>query len=122
MVETARERLGRLVRARREHLGLTQEQTARKGGSNLTTLGHIERAVDERISTKTRQRLEAALQWEPGTIDAVLAKRLPKATERRLVVGPSGVAIGGAAEDERELLARLSDAALLEELARRMRH
>lgn len=87
----------------------------------MSTVSQIERGLDRSFSTKSYRRLESALQWEPGTIEAILARPLSSQVEYRLVTGPSGAAVGGLLEDDAELLARISDAALLEELHRRLR-
>lgn len=120
MGETTAERLGRLVRARRERLCLFQEQLGAKGGPRQATLSQIERGLDRSFSTSTYRRLENALQWEPGTIDVILSHPLSEQEERRLVLGPAGVAVGGVPEDDAELLVRVSDAALTAEIERRL--
>lgn len=65
-------RLGRLVRERREHLGLTLAQVAAAGGPSVATLGLIELAKQSSYRPRVIQKLEDALAWQRGSVRAVL--------------------------------------------------
>jgi transcriptional regulator with XRE-family HTH domain len=66
------ESLGQEVRARRTELGLTQTEVADRGGPSVETLRTVENNRAGRLSPRMRRALERALQWESGSIDAVL--------------------------------------------------
>jgi transcriptional regulator with XRE-family HTH domain len=69
------ETLAEIVRARRAELGLTQEQVAQAGSISVEWLRNIEtrRRIPGRLNPRKARGLEEALQWESGSIDAVLA-------------------------------------------------
>jgi transcriptional regulator with XRE-family HTH domain len=67
------DRLGEAVRARRLELGLTQAQVSERGGPSTETLRMIENKRAGRLSYRLRRHLEDALEWEPRSVDEVLA-------------------------------------------------
>lgn len=71
------ERLATEVRNRRADLGLTQTDVSQQGGPSVETLRMIENNRARRLSTPTRRALERVLQWESGSIDAILAGGVP---------------------------------------------
>lgn len=72
------ERLGREVARRREQLNLTQVDVAQRGGPSVATLTAIENNRSGRLSKRLRQSLEKAIEWEPGSVDAVLSGQAPR--------------------------------------------
>ena len=66
------EKLGTAVRDRRTELGLTQTDVSDQGGPSVETLRLIERNRAGRLSPRIRRSLERVLQWQSGSIDAVL--------------------------------------------------
>lgn len=65
-------RLGRLIRARRIDLGHdSYEAFAKAARISIRTIGSIERG-DSIPSSRTATKLEKALGWESGSVDAVL--------------------------------------------------
>lgn len=64
--------LGRLVRERRERLGLNQGDLAQYGGPRVSTVGKIERAEQGNYPLRTRHQLENALGWSRGVFDEIL--------------------------------------------------
>ena len=68
MNETEWQRVGRLARARREHLGLVQGDLADYGGPKVSTVGKIERAAQAEFPTRTQHQLENALGWKRGEV------------------------------------------------------
>lgn len=60
------QRFARIVRARREELGLRQDQMRDAGGPSTTTMTKVENAADA-PSRVTLRKLDAALRWEPGS-------------------------------------------------------
>jgi transcriptional regulator with XRE-family HTH domain len=66
------EKVGHEVRARRTDLGLTQAEVADRGGPSVETLRMVENNRAGRLSPRMRRALERALQWESGSVDAVL--------------------------------------------------
>lgn len=113
------QRLARLARARRVHLGLTQEQLVKRGGPGLGTIRRVEQGIDQPLTDRITSRLEQALSWAPSTIGEVLHGLLDDTVKQQLVTGPEGVGIQR--QPDRELLARVSDADLVAELGRRLR-
>jgi hypothetical protein len=68
------QRLAGFVRARREEdLGLTQEEIAAAGGPSTATQRLIEGARHDSYRPASLRSLERALQWEPGSVRAILA-------------------------------------------------
>jgi transcriptional regulator with XRE-family HTH domain len=65
--------LASAVRARRDELGLTQEQVAAAGGPSTATMRLIESALAQSYRQRTFRQLEEALGWERGTCRRVLA-------------------------------------------------
>lgn len=81
--EGARRRLGELVNRRRTSLGLSLSEAARRAGvMRVTWTGIEQRATDAEDYTLTK--VEQVLEWEPGSVQAVLAGGEP------VEVGPSG--------------------------------
>ncbi len=72
------ERLGREVARRREQLNLTQVDVAQRGGPSVATLTAVENNRSGRLSKRLRQSLEKAIEWEPGSVDAVLSGQAPR--------------------------------------------
>jgi hypothetical protein len=72
MAEDAAARLGRLVRARRKALKLTQADIQASGGPSTATLRLIENGKHTDFRTSTSQPLERALLWQPGSIASIL--------------------------------------------------
>jgi len=74
-------RLGRLVRERREELGLSQEDIARLGGPSTTTLSKIENGTAKQIRRRTAQDLDRALGWRIESTERVLfSGEMPRIT------------------------------------------
>jgi transcriptional regulator with XRE-family HTH domain len=67
------ENLGVAVRDRRTALGMTQSDVPGRGGPSVETLRAIENNRAGRLSPRMRRALERVLEWEPGSIDAILA-------------------------------------------------
>lgn len=61
------QRLAEAVLARREELELSQLEVAAAGGPSNTWLTMIENGRLERLSRVTAKKLDAGLQWEPGS-------------------------------------------------------
>jgi transcriptional regulator with XRE-family HTH domain len=72
------ERLGREVARRRGQLQLTQAELAQRGGFSVPTLNAIENNRAGRLSKRLRRALEQAIEWEPGSVDAVLDGQEPR--------------------------------------------
>ncbi|MBI2698644.1 MAG: helix-turn-helix transcriptional regulator [Mycobacterium sp.] len=65
------ERFGRVVRARREELGIQQEEMSSYGGPSSTTMSRIERGVAP-PSPKSLRKLDTGLRWQPGSAKRTL--------------------------------------------------
>lgn len=65
------QRLGRYVKARREALGLSQDEVAARGGPSDTTLGKIEAGAGG-LSRISVAKLDHPLSWAPGSARRVL--------------------------------------------------
>jgi transcriptional regulator with XRE-family HTH domain len=76
------EKLGLQVRDRRTELGLTQADVSERGGPSVETLRAVENNRAGRLSPRVRRALERVLQWESGSIDAVLAGGVATAARR----------------------------------------
>lgn len=65
------QRLGRYVKARREELGLSQDDVASRGGPSDTTLGKIEAGTGG-LSRISLTKLDESLSWTAGSARLVL--------------------------------------------------
>lgn len=66
-------RVGQAVRQRRIELGFSSQiELSSAGGPGLSTLSKIERGVQLSYEDQVIWRLEQALQWESGSVQAIL--------------------------------------------------
>lgn len=72
------ERLADEVRLRRKQLKLTQPDVAERGGLSVATVRAVETNRSGRLSRRLRRALERALEWQEGSIDAVLDGSPPR--------------------------------------------
>ena len=73
--DAAHRRLGRVVEQRIAELGLEYTAVARVASISVETLSKIRKGLP--AANVTYRRLERALNWQAGSIDAVLAGRHP---------------------------------------------
>lgn len=66
-------RLGTAAQKRRDALGLTRDQVYQRGGPSQPTLLKIERGAQPPPQPATLRKLDAGLDWEPGSAARVLA-------------------------------------------------
>ena len=96
--DQARQRLGELVLARRQELGLSLREAARRAGIMRPTWTGMEHG-SRRTAAYNFAAIERALDWRPGSIEAVLAGGQPEAgqasTSSSEASGPDG---GGAGQ------------------------
>lgn len=76
----SRARLAEHMDQRRRELRLTWDQVASRAGINRETLRQIRNGISESIRPLTAAGIEDALQWEHGSIDAILAGGAPTPT------------------------------------------
>lgn len=79
------ERLGKAVRHRRKELGLNQADVSARGGPSEKTLRAIENNQAGRLGGKLRRALERAIEWDTGSVEAVLQGGAP------LIMGTAAV-------------------------------
>lgn len=72
------ERLADEVRLRRKQLKLTQTDVAERGGLSVATVRAVETNRSGRLSRRLRRALERAIEWQDGSIDAVLDGGAPR--------------------------------------------
>ncbi|MFC5184413.1 hypothetical protein [Actinomadura harenae] len=111
------QRLAECVSQRRAQLGLTQEDVRAAGGPSTVTLRYIESASQDSYKSNSLTRLERALDWAAGSVEAVLAggeptersaaKRPPSNPEGDSEAGEIGDPLAGLPEDPDERLAEL---------------
>jgi transcriptional regulator with XRE-family HTH domain len=77
-------RLGDAMDKRRVELGLTWEAVARRAGVSRTTLNEIRKGNVENTQLLTKRAVQRALEWEPNSIDHVLAGGEPTPTQASL--------------------------------------
>ena len=80
------ETLGKQVRERRGELGLTQTDVTARGGPSVEKLRQIENNRAGRLSALMRGALERALEWESGSVDAILAGGVPTPVQPKVDV------------------------------------
>jgi transcriptional regulator with XRE-family HTH domain len=93
-------RLGAIVAARRQLLGMTRDQVREAGGPSDTRLASIEDGAGPKPSASTLAKLDNALEWVPGSAartlsggDPTALNPAPGVDSTRLGVGPDEVAI-----------------------------
>jgi hypothetical protein len=77
------ESLGAAVRDRRTALGMTQGEVPGRGGPSVETLRAIENNRAGRLSPRMRRALERALEWESGSVDALIAGGVATAVQTK---------------------------------------
>jgi transcriptional regulator with XRE-family HTH domain len=97
------EQLGEEVWLRRKQLKLTQPEAAERGGLSVATIRAVETNRAGRLSPRLRRALERAIDWEAGSIDAVLEGRPPRVrgtnpAARGPMAGPANEAAAAAKE------------------------
>lgn len=94
------ERLGEEVRHRRKLLRLTQAEVTERGGPSVATVRAIETNRAGRLSRRSRRALERAIEWDVGSVDAVLegADPRPLGTVETVSGGPAAQSMAAAAE------------------------
>ena len=78
----SREKLAGLVRERRKALGLTQPQVAERGDVSVELVRRVETNRSGDLRASKIEGLERALEWEPGSIRAVLNGGTPTDVHR----------------------------------------
>lgn len=79
-------RLGDAIVARRVRMGIkTREKFAGHSGLSLRTLSDLELGNRTSYDPSTLSRLEVALEWAPGSVDAVLEGGQPTTTAEALL-------------------------------------
>lgn len=109
------ERLDQAMNRRRLELRMNWRELAEAAGISYTALRAIRRG-EYRPTELTAQDLDAALQWAPGSVHAVLDGRDPSPLEERAKPEPAeaGAAVTSPLEQELELAARLMAAQVRE--------
>lgn len=113
------QRLARAVSARRAELGVSQDTVHDRGGPSDIVLGRIERDEDPRPRNDTINKLDAGLEWQPGSAQRVLAGGDPVP----LQPGPTHRTVRRYEDGSVPLVADLREVpsdALMRELQRRM--
>lgn len=72
------EQLADEVRLRRKQLKLTQPDVAERGGLSVATVRAVETNRSGRLTRRLRRALERALEWQDGSVDAVLDGNRPR--------------------------------------------
>ncbi|MFE3452449.1 helix-turn-helix domain-containing protein [Nonomuraea sp. NPDC059194] len=67
------QRLGTAIRQRRTDLDLGQAEVAQRAGISISTLSALERAKQDDYEDRTLARVEDALGWARGSVDAIKA-------------------------------------------------
>lgn len=76
-MDTRWARLSRAVDAERKRQRLSWARLAKSAGMSARTLYDLRTAERTSYQPETLDRLELALQWEPGSVERVLAGRAP---------------------------------------------
>lgn len=108
------QRVAEAVTARRARRNWTQIDVATRGPLSLDRVQAIEGAKRPTYRAGTIAALERALEWEYGSVEAILVGGEPTPLEDSAAVEDSGVAVEGLATDREPTVAELA-AALAEE-------
>lgn len=107
-------RFGRIVRDRREELGLRQDELKAIGGPSSTTMVKVEKGTPPAPTPLTLRRLDAALDWVDGSAAATLAGGEPSVAAVGIdEEGPAVVAPARASEVGRSAQTRKHAAATI---------
>jgi transcriptional regulator with XRE-family HTH domain len=109
--EQPSERLGRLVRERRNELKLTQADVQEAGGPSTATLRLIESGEHTAFRRSTTAPLERILRWGRGAVEVILAGGDPFPDDGELPLIPHATTTD---------LHEISDGALVAELIDRL--
>jgi transcriptional regulator with XRE-family HTH domain len=82
-------RLAEKVKQRRQQLDMTQQELASAGAPSVSVISRIESGKPGPYDGKIILRLERALRWADGTIDAILNGEEPAPTKRTVMVSPA---------------------------------
>lgn len=81
-------RLGRAIKAQREHLGMaTQQDLADRAGVTRQTIQSLEAGTERKRTPATVGKVEKALSWEPGTATRILSESSPETPAPRFAEG-----------------------------------
>jgi transcriptional regulator with XRE-family HTH domain len=72
MNENGWQAIGRIAKARRERLGLKQDELAQYGGPGVATVGKFERAAQDSFPPRTQHQMENALGWSRTIVEQVV--------------------------------------------------
>lgn len=72
MTETGWQAIGRIAKARRERLGLNQDELAQYGGPRVATVGKFERGAQASFPLRTQHQMEKSLGWSRGIVEQVV--------------------------------------------------
>lgn len=100
-------RFGRIIKERRDELGLTQMQIGDLGGPSAPTIRKIEDG-DAAISTHTLNKLDAPLRWLPGSAARAYAGGDPTARDTAAPTASTGESIVSGPDSIRFELADLT--------------
>ncbi|MGW5313097.1 helix-turn-helix domain-containing protein [Nocardia thailandica] len=93
--ELARQkRFGRIIRQRRDELGLTQLQIGDLGGPSAPTIRKIEDG-EAAISTSTLNKLDGPLRWHPGSAARTYAGGEPSSSAALTAGAPRASVVSG---------------------------
>jgi hypothetical protein len=99
-------RLARYIEQRQNELGRTQLEIQERGGPSPTKLRDLMSGRSAVLTASKRRDLERALDWQTGSVDAILTGGEPKPIQRQVLTAE-------------EVLANQSDATLAREMQRR---
>lgn len=81
-------RLGRAIKAQREHLGMaTQQELATRAGVSRQTVISLEGGTERTRVPATIGKVEKALGWEPGTATRILSEAPPEPSAAKFADG-----------------------------------
>ena len=78
-------RFGRIVRERRDYLGLRQDQVAARGGPSTTTLTKVENGTPPAPTPGTLRKLDVGLGWEQGSATRAVSGGDPTPTHENAI-------------------------------------
>lgn len=81
-VREDRQRLARMVKERRDELGVRQDQMRDRGGPSTTKMTEVERVIGPTPTPQTLRKLDAGLGWAQGSAARVLAGGEPELLTR----------------------------------------
>lgn len=88
--DNARQRLKDFLEERAKELGLKLTEVAERAGFSTTVLRYVRNDWNQRVTPEVAKAIDVALDWEPGSVEAILKEPNGMPTPREDEANVSG--------------------------------